>query len=60
MPLVRSIGAASLMLTALLVPLNESALPKRPRLVQVADCNVPVRLLPERSAVVEPVPSSKP
>ena len=47
------------MLTMLLVPLNDSALPYLPEVVQVALESVPVLLLPEASLVVVPVPSSK-
>src|SRR3954464_8382637 len=49
----------SLTLTMLLVPLNDRPLPYLP-VVHVALASVPVFKLPEESAVVVPVPSSKP
>jgi hypothetical protein len=60
MPVVRSRLAASAIVTQLVVPLNESALPKRPELFQVAPLIVPVLPLPDASAVVGPLPSLKP
>jgi hypothetical protein len=56
---VRRSDAESATLTMLLVPLNVSALPYLPDVVQVALESVPVLLLPEASLVVVPVPSSK-
>jgi hypothetical protein len=43
-----------------LVPLNDNALPNFPVGDQVVFASVPELLLPERSAVVAPLPSSKP
>ena len=43
-----------------LAPLNCSALPKRPCVVQVAPLSAPLLLLPDASAVVKPTPSLKP
>src|SRR5205814_978261 len=45
--------------TKLDVPLNDRPLPTLPEVVQVVFCSVPVRLLPETSAVVVPLPSPK-
>ena len=56
---VRSSELASLTVTQLLRPLNDRALPYLPLVVQVALASVPVLLLPEASATVEPVPSLK-
>ena len=56
---VRRREAASATLTMLLVPLNDSALPNLPAVVQVALESVPVLLLPDASTVEVPVPSSK-
>ena len=49
--------AASGTVTRALVPLNTSALPNLPALVQVAPLIVPLLLLPEVSATVVPLPS---
>ena len=57
---VKSSEAASATVTQLLVPLNTSAFPKRPAVVQVADVTTPPLPLPEASAAAVPVPSSKP
>ena len=46
--------------TRLLVPLNESALPNLPAVVQVAPEIVPLLPFPEASVTVVPVPSSNP
>ena len=59
-PVVRSSEFESLTFTQALVPLKKSALPNLPLVDQVAFESVPVLLLPERSAVVVPLPSSKP
>ena len=47
------------MMTRALVPLNVSAVPNFPLVVQVAPLIVPVWPLPETSATVVPVPSLK-
>src|SRR4051794_16251109 len=59
MPVVRSSDAESGTVTQALVPLNESAFPYLP-VVQVALLSVPVLPLPDESAVVVPLPASKP
>jgi hypothetical protein len=59
-PVVRSRLAESGIVTQLLVPLNESAPPKRPEALQVAPLIVPVLPLPDASAVVPPPPSLNP
>src|ERR1043165_4616020 len=58
-PVVRCNEAVSLIFTVAFVPLNESALPYLPAVVQVALTTVPVFPLPEASATVLPVPSVK-
>jgi hypothetical protein len=58
--LVRSSEFESGTFTRADVPLKNNALPNLPAVDQVAFDRVPVLLLPERSAVVVPVPSSKP
>src|SRR5205809_8027754 len=55
----RSSELESATVTQLLVPLNDRALPYLPPAAQVAPEIVPVFPLPEASATVEPVPSSK-
>src|SRR5262249_47370019 len=60
MPLVRCSRVLSATVTQALVPLNDSALPNLPVVTQVALESVPVRPCVETSAVVVPVPSSKP
>src|SRR5437773_3760937 len=60
MPLVRCSEAESGTLTREFVPLKRSALPYLPAVVQVAFEIVPVLPLPEESATVVPLPSSKP
>src|SRR5919201_3362826 len=57
MPPVRRNDGASLTVTRALVPLNTSALPNFPAVVQVAPVIVPVLLLPDESATVVPEPS---
>src|SRR5262249_38226018 len=57
---VRCNAAASGMLTRALVPLNDSAPPDLPAVVQVAPEIVPVRLLGELSPTVVPLPSLNP
>src|SRR5437016_5178162 len=57
MPEVRSREGLSPIVTQLLVPLNESALPAWPA-AHVAFAIVPLFPLPDASATMEPVPSS--
>src|SRR5262245_5116975 len=59
-PVVMSSRLLSATVTQALVPLNDSALPYFPAVVQVALDRVPVRVWPVASAVVVPVPSSNP
>ena len=59
-PLVRSREFESFTLTRALVPLKKRALPNLPAVDQVAFESVPVLPLPDRSAVVVPLPSSNP
>src|SRR4051812_30005905 len=56
---VRCRDAESATVTQLLVPLKDRALPNLPAVLQVAAVIVPVFPLPEASATVVPVPSSK-
>ena len=58
MPIVRSRPAASATVTQLLVPLNDSVLPNLPGLAHVAFATVPVRLFPDPSFALIPLPSS--
>src|SRR6185295_20279030 len=58
MPVVRSRAPASGTLTQLLAPLKDTALLKRPAPVQAAFASDALRLLPEPSAAMSPVPSS--
>ena len=60
MPVVRSSEFESGTVTIALVPLKERALTELARVDQVAFESVPVLLLPDWSAVVVPLPSSKP
>ena len=55
-PVVSCNDAELGMLTRAFVPLNTSALPNRPAVVQVAPLSVPVLLLPDESATVVPEP----
>src|SRR5258706_6187860 len=59
MPVVSRSEVAFGTVTCALVPLNTSALPNLPAVVQVAPLIVPVLPLPERSATVVPAPSLK-
>ena len=59
-PLVMSSEFESFTFTRALVPLKKRALPNLPAVDQVAFESVPVLALPDRSAVVVPLPSSKP
>jgi hypothetical protein len=59
-PVVSSKLAELLIVTQLLVPLNDSAFPNRPAVFQVAPVMVAVLPLPDMSFTVVPVPSSKP
>src|SRR5579871_6143999 len=56
-PVVRSKDAASLIVTQALLPLNTSAFPYFPAVVQVAFAIVPVFPFPDASVTVLPVPS---
>ena len=58
-PLVKCNDAASAIVTHAFVPLNTSALPYFPLVVQVAFVIVPVFPWPEESATVVPAPSLK-
>src|SRR3954464_15973148 len=60
MPVVKSRAWLSGMVTQLLEPLKERALPNRPAVVQVALAIVPFKFLPEESVARVPTPSSKP
>src|SRR6476619_7927731 len=55
---VKRSEAASGMLTRALVPLNDSAVPYFPAVVQVAFMIVPALPLPDESVTVVPVPAS--
>src|SRR5262245_61089799 len=58
-PTVKSSKLLSAIVTRLPVPLNDSALPYRPAVVQVAPVMVPVFPLPDTSATVGPAPALK-
>src|SRR3954466_12569879 len=60
MPVVRSKVAESAIVTHALVPLNDSALPNLPAVLQVALLIVPGLPLPDESLTVVPVPSLTP
>src|SRR4051812_21292760 len=60
MPFVRCKSALSATVTQALLPLNDSALPNFPEVVQVALARVPFRPWPDTSPAVVPVPSSNP
>src|SRR5262245_21030388 len=59
-PVVKSRDAESLMVTMAATPSNCNALPNRPELVHAAPLIVPELPLPDLSAALRPLPSSKP
>ena len=59
MAAAKSSEVESATVTQLLTPLNDNALPNFPAVDQVVLATVPAFPLPEASATVEPVPSSK-